>query len=116
MNSMGIKSTSLLALVLLMVLIPGAASCQAGQSDGRQRKEIAGLVPPELTDTPSFETRVAEMQTQLAPTATLTLTPSPTYTLTLQPSLTPTITETVYKNPWGPQDECLTEIPSPCIA
>jgi hypothetical protein len=106
------KSIILLPLALIVL----TASCQAGLSEAEVQVTAAQLEFLDLVDTAVFETQVVILLTDWAPTATLTLTPSPTFTLTPEPSLTPTITETVYKNPWVLQDECLTEVPTPCVA
>jgi len=84
-------------------------------SPARQTEEMADLVETAVYQTAVFETEVALQLTDLAPTATMTVTPSPTFTITPEPSNTPTITETVVKNPWVLQDSCLTENPSPCV-
>jgi len=95
-----------------------AAACSGGQPEvdpARQTDEMAGLVETAVYQTAVFETEVALQLTDLAPSATQTMTPSLTFTITQEPSSTPTITETVVKDPWVLQDRCLTENPSPCI-
>lgn len=94
------------------------AACSGGKPEvdpARQTDEMTGLVETAVYQTAVFETEVAVQLTDLAPTATMTVTPSPTFTVTPEPSSTPTITETVVKNPWVLQDSCLTENPSPCV-
>ena len=105
--------------VLLICII--ASSCNGNlrmedeASAARQTDQMAGLVETAVYQTAVFETEVSLQLTDLAPTATMTETPSPTFTVTPEPSSTPTITETVVKNPWVLQDSCLTENPSPCV-
>lgn len=107
----------LLKPFLMLTLILVASSCQQEvKLSDEERMETAAVQDQlDLVDTAVFETEVVALLTEWAPTATLTLTPSPTFTLTPIPSLTPTITETVYKNPWILQDECVTDDPSTCI-
>ena len=98
-------------LFLVSMIFSG---CSQAPSEAELQMTQEAVQAESLRKTAAFETEVVAFLTEWAPTVTITPSPTSTPTLTPEPSLTPTITETVFKDPWIFQDECISD-PGLCV-